>query len=287
MKNGIPASVRRFLKRQLWQLGIPVRFSARREQEIIAKLVAGIPVRSRTCVDLGAGDGVTMSNTYPLFMKGWDGVAVECDEGKARTLARVLRSCRGVQVHARKVTPYDIVPFLRDCEIEMQPGLLSLDLDSYDAFVLDALLEVFRPELVCCEINEKVPPPLRFTVRYSPEFVWDGGHCYGMSIALLDDLCARHRYRIVELHFNNAFLVPSENSHGAGLSAAEAYDKGYRTREDRLREFPWNADVDTVLNLSPEHATAFVLDHFAEYRDHFYLSDVPVADLFWKQQGRG
>jgi hypothetical protein len=287
MTNGIPTGVRRFVKRQLWQLGIPVRFSARREGEIIAGLVAGIPVRSRTCIDLGAGDGVTMSNTYPMFMKGWNGVAVECDDGKARTLARVLRSCRGVQVHARKVAPHDIAPFLRACGVERQPGLLSLDLDSYDAFVLDALLEEFRPELICCEINEKVPPPLRFAVRYSPEFVWDGGHCYGMSIALLADLCARHRYHLIELHYNNAFLVPSEISSGAGLSANEAYDTGYKSRTDRLREFPWNADVDNVLTLSSAMATAFFLERFEQYRDHFYLSDAPVGDAFWKQQGRG
>ena len=33
------------------------------------------------------------------------------------------------------------------------------------------------------EINEKIPPPIQFTIhQYSGPFAWNGNHCFGVSL---------------------------------------------------------------------------------------------------------
>jgi len=136
--------------------------------------------------------------------------------------------------------------------------------------VLAALLERYRPKLVCAEINEKIPPPLRFTVRYDPEHVWQQDHFYGQSISKLHELCGRHDYALVELHYNNAFLAPAEAGL-PGLTPEQAYRDGYLAKPDRLRAFPWNADMEPLLALSVPEQLEFVRRTFAAYEGRYEL----------------
>lgn len=59
------------------------------------------------------------------------------------------------------------------------------------------------------EINEDIPPPLRFVVKFDRDFQLRY-HFYGYSIAALEDLCEKHNYGILTLEYNNAFLAPRE-----------------------------------------------------------------------------
>ena len=54
-------------------------------------------------------------------------------------------------------------------------------------------LSDYRPRLICSEINEKIPPPIKFTVKYSPNHYWQGDHFYGQSISQLYKLCKKYK----------------------------------------------------------------------------------------------
>src|ERR1700716_1953301 len=60
-----------------------------REEHILAKYIAELLPRhhGRTAVDIGAGDGMRWSNTYALFLNGWNGVGIEFDGRKFVKLA--------------------------------------------------------------------------------------------------------------------------------------------------------------------------------------------------------
>ena len=148
--------------------------------------------------------------------------------------------------------------------------MLNLDIDGYDFFVLDEILGAFRPGVVCTEINEKIPPPLRFTVRYVPDYSWGTNHFYGQSISQLALLCERHGYSIVELEYNNAFLVPSDLA-ATSLTPEEAYRRGYLDRPDRHTRFPWNDDMEQLQSLSPVAAVAALETMFEPYRGRYEL----------------
>ncbi len=149
-------------------------------------------------------------------------------------------------------------------ELDLELRLLELHTG------VTALLREFRPVVVCAEINEKIPPPVRFTVRYDPSYVWAVDHFYGQSVSTLHDLASANGYALVELHYNNAFLVPAELG-VPGLSAEAAYREGYLERPDRLRVFPWNADMEALHSLDPQGQVDFLRAKFARYDGQYEI----------------
>ncbi len=253
---------------------LPVRssFSNLDEQSVIGYYLEKLKIARGYCVDIAASDGITMSNTYSLYKNGWGGLAVECNAEKFSSLSGTYVNFHGVNLSKCMVTPINVVSLLQAHNTPTNFDFLNLDIDGYDYFVLEKILEVFRPKLICVEINEKIPPPIKFTVKWSPEFVWATNHFYGQSICQLDTLVSKHNYALVELHYNNAFLIPIEISPAPSLTPAEAYRSGYMDKTDRKEKFPWNADMEEVLHLEPQKALDFVNDYFKRYQGTFEAS---------------
>ena len=249
-------------------------FSNFDEEQMLAGFVTRLDPEgvARTAVDVGAGDGIRGSNTYALFLRGWRGVGFEGDERRARRLARAYRNLEGVEARQALVTPANIVGLLREYGVPRDFGVLSLDIDSYDYWVLDAVLESFRPRVVVTEINEKIPPPVRFRVGYDPDFRLQH-HFFGYSIASLEELCARHDYALLALEYNNAFVAPRELLGDLNpLDAETAYRRGYFERPDRRERFPRNSDMEALHTLTPDEAVAFLKNFFARHEGKYELS---------------
>jgi hypothetical protein len=226
---------------------------------------------ARTAVDLGAGDGVKGSNTFALFSNGWKGLGVECNPRKAGRLAKTYKPFKHVAAVRARVEPQTVVRLLEEHHVAREFDVLSLDIDSYDYLVLDELLAHFRPRIVVTEINEKIPPPVKFHVKYDPDFRLEH-HFYGYSIQSLAELCARHGYAIMELEYNNAFLAPRELYGEQRQSTEEIYREGYLERPDRAKKFSSNRDVDILNSMSPAAALKFIDHFFARHRGKYELS---------------
>ena len=254
-------------------------FSNFGEEQILERFVAELlpASHSRVAVDIGAGDGVRGSNTYALFRAGWRGLGIEGDERRARRLARTYKNLPGVEAVHALVTPENVGSLLREHKVPRDFGVLSLDIDSYDYFVLARILESFRPRVVVTEINEKIPPPVRFVVRYDPAFRLQH-HFFGYSIASLEDLCARHSYALIELEYNNAFLAPRELRGLRPLDAPTAYRRGYLERPDRRERFPRNQDMEALHSLQPAEAVRFLERFFARHKGKYELSVAEAAE---------
>jgi hypothetical protein len=273
-------TVKSFARRALRGMGLTVhrasratnaQFSNFDEQRIIQVMLSQLAVTSRFCVDIAASDGTTMSNTYPLFSDGWAGIAAECDPDKFVKLAAAYASFTGVALMKCMVTPDNVTSLLEVSSTPTDFGFLNLDIDGYDYFVLDRILHRYRPRLICAEVNEKIPPPLKFTVRWDPRYVWAGDHFYGASVSKMHELCVAHHYALAELHFNSAFLVPEESWHGPSLTPEQAWRVGYRDKPDRREKFPWNADMDDLLAMSAGDAVAALRERFRDRDGMFEL----------------
>lgn len=249
-------------------------FSNFDEERMLSEFVARLVTEdsARVAVDVGAGDGIRGSNTYALFLRGWRGVGFEGDEKRARRLARAYKNLEGVVARHALVSPANVVGLLRAEGVPEDFGVLSLDIDSYDYWVLDAALKSFRPRVVVTEINEKIPPPVRFRVRFDPDFRLQH-HFFGYSVASLEELCGRHGYALLALEYNNAFIAPRERAGGLPtLDAVTAYRRGYLERPDRGERFPRNQDMEALHGLSPADAVAFIKNFFARHEGKYEVS---------------
>lgn len=238
------------------------------EQNIIKKYCAAFGLM-HYCVDIGASDGVSMSNSFSLYHNGWGGLAIECNPQKFPILAQNLQDTPLVNIVRGFVTPENVINVLRGFSVPEKFGVLSLDIDGYDYFVLDKLLSQYRPGLICAEINEKIPPPIKFTVNWDKNYFWSADHFYGQSISQIEMLCIKHNYNIVELEYCDVFLVPNEINIFNSLSAEEAYREGYQMRSDRQQKFPWNVNMEPLLTMQPEEGLNFIKQYFSKYDGKF------------------
>lgn len=238
-------------------------------------IIAGLtnrPGTKRFCVDIAAADGVSMSNTLALYRRGWAGLSVEMDGDRFRSLARIHARFPESVLFRGRVTPDNVIDILRAAGVPQDFGFLNLDIDGYDHFVLERILEQYRPLVICAEINEKVPPPLRFTVNYDPTYVPTTDGFYGQSVCHLGDQIERFGYVIVAAEYCNVFLLPTEETAGERtFSPEEAWRVGYRERPDRLERFPWNAELEPTLTMSPSDAAAWLRRRYAEHEGQYTL----------------
>ncbi len=282
MMNYFSAQIKSLVRDVFRKVGLEIRrisstdsenriYSMFDEQSIIhgyLKLNA-VDLESRYCVDIAASDGIDMSNTYSLYKNGWRGLAVEFDARKFESLARSYVNFPNVNLAKCMVTPLNILSLLSANEIPDRFDFLSLDIDGYDYFVLEQILGRYRPKLICAEINEKIPPPIKFTVKWNPSYAWAEDHFYGQSISQLHMLATKHQYALVELHYANAFLIPLEYSLKSSLTPEEAYQSGYLGKSDRKEKFPWNDNMEELLHMKPDDALVFINRFFGKYKGMF------------------
>ncbi|MEP6568527.1 MAG: hypothetical protein ABJC10_02040 [Acidobacteriota bacterium] len=249
------------------------RFSHANEQSILADYIERLlpQDRPRTVVDIGAGNGVRWSNSYALLLAGWKGLGIESDRQKYALLTKVYSKFPNALASNSRANPGNISSLLQDFKIEKDFGVLCLDIDGNDYWVLDAILANFRPGLVVTEINENIPPPIRFVVKFDPDFQLRH-HFYGYSISALEDLCDQHDYGILKLEYNNAFLAPQELAAAHFRDSNSAYRAGYLDRPERKVRFASNLDMEALHSLSSTDGMEFLRKFYASDAENYYLT---------------
>ncbi len=118
-------------------------FSQYNEDAIVASMLNG---RKGTAVEIGAGDGVHLSNTALFRERGWLTILVESDLRYREALARL----ENVVVFFEPATPGNINQI-----VPLNTDFLSIDVDGDDIFLFEALEH--QPEVVCIEYNPTMP----------------------------------------------------------------------------------------------------------------------------------
>lgn len=225
-------------------------------------------------VDMAAGDGVNHSSTLPLFRSpDWRGLAVEMDPTRFRRLEYAYRQFDGAVTAREKVTPDNVETLLRDHAVPREFEVLNLDLDSYDLWVAEALLGTFHPAVITMEINEKIPPPVYFAVKFDPDHVWRGDHFYGCSLVAASEIVKPQGYVLESLHYDNALFVRRDVAEGRFEDRAveDAYEEGYWDRPDRRELFPWNHDMEHLGGLTPDALESELRERFRDYEGLYVL----------------
>jgi hypothetical protein len=167
-----------------------------------------------------------------------------------------------------KVTPDNILDILKYSNVPNE-FYLTLDIDGYDYFVLEKILSVYKPQLIVSEINEKIPANIKFTVKYTEGYFWDGSHYYGYSLLMLDGLLRKYNYKINSLDWNNVILVPGLHEENID----DVYSKGYLDKEGRLERFSYNLDFEPVYSMNKKDQLEFIINKFKFIPNNGYQID--------------
>lgn len=217
-------------------------FSQNGEDGIIQFLLSRVAVKNKLFVEFGVGDYSESNTRFLALHDRWSGLVLE---GSAKDISRLKRDPSfwryGVTAVSAFITRENINDLLAANGMTGEIGLLSIDVDGNDYWVLDAI-SVVRPAIVIIEYNHRFGPDRAVTVPYDPEFRRDRAHYshiyYGASLRALCLAADRKGYAFVgcESFGVNAFFVRRDlmTDRLREVSVAEGYRRG-RFREARDR----------------------------------------------------
>lgn len=179
-------------------------YSQSGEDGVIAAALDLLPTRDKWCVEFGAFDGVSMSNTRCLIENaGYTAVLIEASE---TAFADLLANCSSrPTVHAVHAlvgfTDRDNLDVILDrFEVPHDFDCLSIDVDGNDYHVWKAMVR-YRPKVICIEFNQTIPTEVKFVQRA------DVAVNQGSSLQSLVELGREKGYELVSVLAHNAFFV--------------------------------------------------------------------------------
>lgn len=180
-------------------------YSQNGEQQVILETFEALGIHKGHLVDLGAGDGYTMSNTRALLDRGWTGDLYDGDPKGATDVTNMWIKLERVPRIIEYNTPTgEEVPDV---------DFLNIDLDGNDYHILKALLEGMKPSLIVAEINPIFQRDEAKAMPYNAEHVWNSDTYYGMSLAACEKLAKDFGYTLCHLHAGiNAFLLRNDHA---------------------------------------------------------------------------
>lgn len=283
-KKYTPRFIQKFLKKiepekiSYWKLDRiskkNIDFSGHGETQAVKQYLKNDSLDFNYFVDIGASDGVSSSSTLEFAkMPNWHGLSIEYDDNKFSKLQYVYRKYKNISLANKKVTPDSIVDILLDYEVPKNFSFLNIDIDSYDLEVSKSLFQVgYRPDIVSIEINEKIPPPIYFNVKYDQEHFWQGDHFFGCSLTAAVEEFSKFDYLLAEFRLNNAIFVnlikfPELTPKNASI----AYEEGYKSIKNRKELFKYNHDVEILHELNNDEKIVFINNLFKKYKNMYEL----------------
>jgi len=173
-------------------------YSQNGEDGVLQKIFQLINPSSGFCVEFGANDGITTSNTYLLRAQGWDCLLLD----------RMYHDPEQ-KLYKEFITAGTINELFEKYEVPSTFGLLSIDIDYNDFYVWKSINPKYQPAVVVIEYNGTHLPHEDKVVKYLPFYCGDGTNYYGASILALYNLGRSKGYSLVyaEKSGTNLFFI--------------------------------------------------------------------------------
>jgi hypothetical protein len=164
------------------------------EDGMIAEVFRRIGTSSKRFIEFGVEDG-RECNSILLLLSGWTGAWIDGSKSNVES-AQQLYCDYPIEVLNEFVTIENADALMTRLAAGKEPDLLSIDIDSNDYWVWDAITSI-HPRLVIVEYNATLPPSLRKSVAHDPNLHWNGTNYFGASLGALQALGEKKGYSLV------------------------------------------------------------------------------------------
>jgi hypothetical protein len=125
------------------------------EDEIIAAAFDLYGIRNECCLEIGAADGMRLSNTLHFRQLGWRAVLIEADPVEYTRLLK-YKSDHVMCVKLLVTASAQLEAIMDAADFPLNPDFISIDVDGED-YYLWADMERYRPRIVCIEYGTGTP----------------------------------------------------------------------------------------------------------------------------------
>jgi hypothetical protein len=242
-------------------------FSQFGEDGILQFLVQRVPIEHDVFVEFGVEDYHESNTRFLLVHDNWRGLIIDGGTTHHDFLGSTgLRWRHHIDAVTAFIDRDNINDLIRAAGIEGDVGLLSVDIDGNDYWVLERI-DVVSPRILITEYNSVFGPQAAVTMPYDAGFVRSKAHpswlYWGASLGALAHLANRQGYALVggNRAGNNAFFV----------------------RRDVLGDIPEVpvAGAWVPSRFRESRGPGGELSYVSEHRDRLALiADMPVVDVF-------
>jgi hypothetical protein len=236
-------------------------FSQWGDDGIIQHLSKIVDIKNKTFIEFGV-EGFVEANCRFLLMKdNWSGFVID---GSAHNIEKLKGSYfywkYQIDAICAFITRENINGLLTQSGFSDDLGVLSIDLDGNDYYVLEAI-NAYRPRILICEYNAVFGDTRKITIPYASTFDRATAHYshlyYGASLAAITFLADKKGYSLVGTNSagNNAFYVRSDllTDELKVLSPEDAYSPSkFRECRDRKKNLTYmggNGRLDLIKGL--------------------------------------
>lgn len=216
-------------------------FSQNGEDGIIQYLINNIEIENETFVEFGVGDYRESNTRFLLNNDNWSGLIIDGSEENMFGVHNWLELWKyNLKVKTAFIDKDNINDLISSEGIIGDIGLLSVDLDGNDYYVLDAI-KCISPRIVICEYNSVFGGEHPVSIPYDPNFYRTKAHYsnlyWGTSLKALMHWADNKGYTFVGCNSfgNNAFFVRNDcvGNMGSLIDSAEFVEGKYRESRDR------------------------------------------------------
>lgn len=188
-------------------------FSQNGEDGILDYLLFSLKVEKPKFIEIGVGD-YSESNTRFLFERtSCEGLIIDIIDNFENKVKKNTKLWKGnLKILNKKITPSNFLSTLENSNFKEKIDLFSLDIDSYDYWVLKEIPKKFC-KLIVVEFNPYFGGDLKITVPLDENFNRTSYHysnlCFGASLRGIIELLKNKGFIFLgtNLFRNNAFFI--------------------------------------------------------------------------------
>jgi len=231
-------------------------FSQNGEDGILDYLCQRLTQPNRYFIEIGASNGLENNTSWLAIGRRYSGLMIDGDPAKVAECQQTFARLNWALQFATLMINRDNLDELGRLALLRNPDVFSLDIDSVDYYVAEALLQNgFRPRIFIVEYNSAFGPERSVTVPYKVPFnrhrEHPTGYYFGVSVMALRHLFDRFGYRFVTVDANGVnavFADPAEFDRAFidGINGAPYRENIVQRRESRG---DWSTQFDLIRHL--------------------------------------
>lgn len=183
------------------------------EDGFIQWLIHNVDIDKKIFIEFGVEDYSEANTRFLLMNNNWSGFVMDGDKGNMEQLQKWKELWKyDLKMKDVFITRDNINQLIRDAGYEGDIGLLSVDLDGNDYWILNAI-DCVSPRILICEYNSVYGAEQLVSIPYDEGFVRTKAHYsnlyWGASIASFQEWAEKHDYYYMGSNStgHNAFFV--------------------------------------------------------------------------------
>ena len=158
---------------------------------IIQYIIQNIEIKNNFCIEFGYDsntlDGGSGPNTTNLLLNhNWQCLLLDGNNNNEK-----------INLHKHFLTEDNICDIFQKYNVPLEPGYISIDVDSTDLWLTNSILKKYKPMFYSVEYNPNFPIDYAITFPKNDNEGWTGDRIFGTSLKALNIVAINNDYTLV------------------------------------------------------------------------------------------